>query len=196
MSVAVPTTWRTISARCPCLLQFQQRAERQVLGVCVCWCSNNMTNEQRCVSMSSAVPASWRTINAGCLCCSSNNMTDEQCWGSLWLYKATGEQQYLDVAKKYYDPSPDWGMSWDDVIIGNQVTLPLTYLFCLSNRYQMSSWMVLTFDIMRNIYLGARACASLCVPVSTCALADINMFCRYLCIRMCVVSVLMYPGVV
>ncbi|KAK7471380.1 hypothetical protein BaRGS_00035986 [Batillaria attramentaria] len=54
---------------------------------------------------------------------SSFNITDEMCWGSLWLYKATGEQKYLDEAKKWFDPSPDWGMSWDDVIIGNQILM-------------------------------------------------------------------------
>jgi len=53
----------------------------------------------------------------------SFNVTDENCWGSLWLYKATGEDKYLTEAKKWYDMAPDWGMSWDDVIIGNQVLM-------------------------------------------------------------------------
>nr|ABD24274.1 endo-beta-1,4-glucanase [Ampullaria crossean] len=53
----------------------------------------------------------------------SANVTDELCWGSLWLYKATKEPKYLEEALKHYDASPDWGMSWDDVFIGNQVSL-------------------------------------------------------------------------
>ncbi|KAK7471383.1 hypothetical protein BaRGS_00035989 [Batillaria attramentaria] len=53
----------------------------------------------------------------------SYNFTDEMCWGSMWLYKATGEQKYLDEAKKWFDPEPDWGMSWDDKVVGCQLLL-------------------------------------------------------------------------
>nr|KAG5688841.1 hypothetical protein BaRGS_004518 [Batillaria attramentaria] len=63
----------------------------------------------------------------------SFNITDEMCWGSLWLYKATKESKYLDEAKKHYDSSPDWGMSWDDVIIGNQI---LMYELTGEERYK------------------------------------------------------------
>ena len=55
--------------------------------------------------------------------CRSFNYTDEMCWGSMWLYKATGEDKYLTEAKKWFDGSPDWGMSWDDKIVGCQVVL-------------------------------------------------------------------------
>ncbi|KAK7471381.1 hypothetical protein BaRGS_00035987 [Batillaria attramentaria] len=64
---------------------------------------------------------------------SSFNITDEMCWGSLWLYKATNETKYLDEAKKHYDSSPDWGFSWDDVIIGNQI---LMYELTGEDRYK------------------------------------------------------------
>ena len=43
------------------------------------------------------------------------------CWGSMWLYKATGEDKYLAEARKWFDGSADWGMSWDDKIVGCQV---------------------------------------------------------------------------
>lgn len=51
------------------------------------------------------------------------NFTDEMCWGSMWLYKATGDQQYLEEAKKWFDHDPDWGMSWDDKVVGCQLML-------------------------------------------------------------------------
>jgi len=53
----------------------------------------------------------------------SYNLTDEMCWGSMWLYKATGDEQYLTEAKKWFDPAPDWGMSWDDKIVACQLLL-------------------------------------------------------------------------
>merc|ERR1719277_1493952 len=53
----------------------------------------------------------------------SVNYTDEMCWGSLWLHKATGEDKYLAEARKWFDSAPDWGMSWDDKFIGCQVLL-------------------------------------------------------------------------
>ncbi|XP_076452170.1 uncharacterized protein LOC143287772 [Babylonia areolata] len=53
----------------------------------------------------------------------SFNYTDELCWGSAWLYRATGEEQYLTEARKWFDPAPDWGMSWDDKNVGCQLLL-------------------------------------------------------------------------
>ncbi|XP_005111869.2 endoglucanase 4 [Aplysia californica] len=53
----------------------------------------------------------------------SFNLTDELCWGSLWLYQATNDSKYLDEAEKLFDPAPAWGMSWDEKTIGNQVLL-------------------------------------------------------------------------
>nr|ABD24275.1 endo-beta-1,4-glucanase [Ampullaria crossean] len=63
------------------------------------------------------------SVSAAASYYNSVNVTDELCWGSLWLYKATKEPKYLEEALKHYDASPDWGMSWDDVFIGNQVLL-------------------------------------------------------------------------
>jgi hypothetical protein len=40
----------------------------------------------------------------------------------MWLYKATGDVQYLNEAKKWFDPAPDWGMSWDDKVVACQVS--------------------------------------------------------------------------
>jgi len=53
----------------------------------------------------------------------SFNITDELCWGSLWLYQATNDSKYLAEAEKLFDPEPAWGMSWDEKTIGNQVLL-------------------------------------------------------------------------
>jgi hypothetical protein len=49
----------------------------------------------------------------------------------MWLYKATGDEQYLNEAKKWFDPAPDWGMSWDDKVVACQVSHigdPLAYV--------------------------------------------------------------------
>ncbi|KAK7093279.1 hypothetical protein V1264_007060 [Littorina saxatilis] len=53
----------------------------------------------------------------------SFNYTDEMCWGSMWLYKATGDDKYLTEAKKWFDPAADWAMSWDDKVVANQLLL-------------------------------------------------------------------------
>ncbi|CAL1538530.1 unnamed protein product [Lymnaea stagnalis] len=53
----------------------------------------------------------------------SYNITDELSWGSIWLYQVTNDPKYLEVAEKYFDPEPAWGMSWDDKTIVNQVML-------------------------------------------------------------------------
>lgn len=41
---------------------------------------------------------------------------DELVWGSLWLYRATGEGSYLDKAKSYYGQMPKSGQSPTDPI--------------------------------------------------------------------------------
>lgn len=89
------------------------------MNVCVCVCINKQLNALlTCV----CVYVSVNKYVYLCVCVhSSFNYTDELCWGSLWMYKATNESRYLTEAQKYYDPTPDWGMSWDDVIIGCQV---------------------------------------------------------------------------
>ena len=52
---------------------------------------------------------------------------DELVWGAIWLYKATGEQAYLDKAVSYYDQFGFGGktqfFSWDDKLAGAQVLL-------------------------------------------------------------------------
>lgn len=53
----------------------------------------------------------------------STNLTDEICWGSLWLHRATNDSKYLDEAESQFDPDPAWGQSWDEKTIGNQVLL-------------------------------------------------------------------------
>lgn len=48
-------------------------------------------------------------------------------WGAIWLYKATGDDYYLDKAKTYYDnfgfASKTEFLSWDHKLAGAQVLL-------------------------------------------------------------------------
>ena len=58
---------------------------------------------------------------------------DELVWGSIWLYKATGESQYLKQAEIFYDDlnteqqsddrSYKWTQAWDDKSYGSYVLL-------------------------------------------------------------------------
>jgi endoglucanase len=60
---------------------------------------------------------------------------DELVWGSLWLYRATGEQSYLDRARAYYPGLPrqgqdtsspvkySWTLDWDDKTAGSVILL-------------------------------------------------------------------------
>ena len=102
---------------------------RDVLGVHVdvrVLCrSFNYMDEMYCESM-------WLYMCcAGCTCVvqavhalfRSFNYTDEMCWGSMWMYKATGDDKYLTEARQWFDTQPDWGMSWDDKVVGCQVRL-------------------------------------------------------------------------
>lgn len=62
-----------------------------------------------------------------------NGFYDELCWGSIWLYKATGDTTYLDKAIKYsgnweWDrnrgcTSYTWAHCWDDVHYGSALLL-------------------------------------------------------------------------
>ncbi|MGD1897346.1 MAG: glycoside hydrolase family 9 protein [Phormidesmis sp.] len=47
---------------------------------------------------------------------------DELAWGATWLYKATGDQQYLDEAESNYD-GVGWTQSWGDKNCGTSVLL-------------------------------------------------------------------------
>ena len=54
---------------------------------------------------------------------SSSGYTDELAWGAAWLYRATGEQTYLNQALEFARPSDiGWGFNWDDKLIGAQVS--------------------------------------------------------------------------
>ena len=65
--------------------------------------------------------------DAGTFYNSFGGYNDELVWGAIWLYKATGDQAYLDKAVSYYD---QFGFqystkffSWDDKIAGAQILL-------------------------------------------------------------------------
>ncbi len=46
---------------------------------------------------------------------SYSGYTDELSWGAAWLYEATGDDSYLDLAESYYPGgSTYWALGWDD----------------------------------------------------------------------------------
>ncbi|WP_299898833.1 glycoside hydrolase family 48 protein [uncultured Aquimarina sp.] len=56
----------------------------------------------------------------------SGNFQDELTWGALWLYKATGDQKYLDKAEaEYTQPDFLWSLVWEDKSYGNMVLLSI-----------------------------------------------------------------------
>ena len=48
---------------------------------------------------------------------------DELAWGALWLYKATGDNQYLDAAKQNFDCNSNLWFGWDNKMAGAQVLM-------------------------------------------------------------------------
>ena len=48
---------------------------------------------------------------------------DELAWGALWLYKATGDNQYLDTAKQNFDCNSNLWFGWDNKMAGAQVLM-------------------------------------------------------------------------
>lgn len=51
---------------------------------------------------------------------------DELSWAAVWLYRATGDANYLSKAKEYYPKANqdfNWAFCWDDVHIGAAVLL-------------------------------------------------------------------------
>jgi endoglucanase len=59
---------------------------------------------------------------------SFNGYQDELAWGAAWLYKATGEQTYLDKAKSYLGNWLDLGgaQSWDTKTYGTAIIIAET----------------------------------------------------------------------
>ena len=52
-------------------------------------------------------------------------------WGAMWLYKATGDQTYLNKAKQQFDNGQSSaglpGFSWDDKKAGAYVSIFFIY---------------------------------------------------------------------
>nr|4ZG8_A Chain A, Endoglucanase [Perinereis brevicirris]4ZG8_B Chain B, Endoglucanase [Perinereis brevicirris]4ZH5_A Chain A, Endoglucanase [Perinereis brevicirris]4ZH5_B Chain B, Endoglucanase [Perinereis brevicirris] len=53
----------------------------------------------------------------------SSAYEDELCWGALWLYRATGEQDYMDKANEFLPQGRPWAFSWDSKEAGSLVLL-------------------------------------------------------------------------
>ena len=60
-------------------------------------------------------------IFASFSCRSFSGYNDEFVWGGAWMYRATGEQVYLDRAEEFYNNKLPWGFSWDDKTPGGMV---------------------------------------------------------------------------
>jgi len=57
---------------------------------------------------------------------SQSGYNDELVWGAAWLYKATGDKNYLDQAEQYYndlEKTYNWTHTWDDKSYGSYVLL-------------------------------------------------------------------------
>ena len=51
---------------------------------------------------------------------------DDIGWAATWLYRATGEQQYLDKALQYYRSKTQWAFSWKHTLPGTQLMMYIT----------------------------------------------------------------------
>ena len=67
---------------------------------------------------------------------SSSDYKDELAWAAIWLYKATGETNYLNDARSLYNQccsSKGWAFSWDSKREGVQL---LMYMATNENSYK------------------------------------------------------------
>ena len=54
----------------------------------------------------------------------SSSYEDELAWGAAWLYRATGEQEYLDRANEFgTTTNAPLTYDWDEKTVGYQVDL-------------------------------------------------------------------------
>jgi len=72
--------------------------------------------------------SSVRDLCLVCVMRSSSGYTDELAWGAAWLYRATGEQGYLNQALEFANPNDvAWAFNWDGKLAGAQVSLLVHY---------------------------------------------------------------------
>jgi Glycosyl hydrolase family 9 len=56
--------------------------------------------------------------------CSSSGYNDELAWAAAWLFRATGEQSYLNQALEFADPGATaWAYNWNEKTVGAQVSI-------------------------------------------------------------------------
>ena len=73
----------------------------------------------------------------------SNEFTDELCWAATWLYRATGEQQYLDKALQYYSSATPQDSTWKDKHAGAQLMMYITTgdaQYAIAVQQFLNSW--------------------------------------------------------
>ena len=51
----------------------------------------------------------------------SSGDPDEMCEAAVWLYRATGNNDYLQDAKGFVETAWGWALSWDDKKVACQV---------------------------------------------------------------------------
>lgn len=91
----------------------------------------------------------------------SSSYWDEFVWGSAWLYFATGNNSYLQLATApglakhagAFWGGPDYGVfSWDNKLAGAQVTISDLLVYLLPSRVTGFSLVLLT--LCSNIIMG------------------------------------------
>ncbi|ESO99345.1 hypothetical protein LOTGIDRAFT_158430 [Lottia gigantea] len=76
-----------------------------------------LTHAKQLYTFAKAHPSYYsNSVNAAAAYYKSENITDENSWGAIWLYKATSDKKYLADAEAAHIPGESWGFSWDEKI--------------------------------------------------------------------------------
>ncbi|XP_046333781.2 endoglucanase E-4-like [Haliotis rufescens] len=88
------------------------------------YASTLLTHAKQLFEFGKAYPGKYSDcVSAAAAYYKSQDDEDEFSWGGMWLYKATGDQTYLDFAEKHFVNKTAWGFSWDEKIGGANMLL-------------------------------------------------------------------------
>ncbi|KAK6177037.1 hypothetical protein SNE40_015225 [Patella caerulea] len=86
--------------------------------------STLLSHAKELYEMGKAHPGFYSSsVNAAAAYYKSQNYSDENSWGAIWLYKATQDKKYLADAEAAHLPGESWGFSWDEKIGGANTLL-------------------------------------------------------------------------